>query len=85
MEKPVAVKKEYFDIMELFGYVEEKYNLEVSFMDLWHWFVDAYEPDNGSFIEFDTTPEESDDDDIKIIKEKLAIEYGNEIPLYVSW
>lgn len=85
MEKPVASKKEYFEIMELFDYVEEKYNLDVSFIDLWHWFVDVYEPDNGSFVTLDTRPEESDDNTIKIIKEKLAIEYGNEIPLYVTY
>lgn len=85
MEKPVSSEKEYYEIMSLFDYVEEKYNLDVKFIDFWHWFVNAYEPDNGSFVTLDTSPQKSDDNDIKVIKEKLAIEYGNEIPLYVTY
>lgn len=85
MEKATLVKKEGYDIMEVFDHVQEKYELDVIFMDFWHWFVMAYEPDNGVFIHLDTSPNSGDDDEIKLVKEKLAIEYGAEIPLYVTY
>jgi len=85
MEKPTLVQKKGYDIMEIFDYVQEKYKLDVIFMDFWHWFVMAYEPDNGTFIDLDTSPNERNDDEIKLVKEKLAIEYGPSIPLYVTY
>lgn len=85
MEKPVAAQREYYDIMSIFDYVEEKYNLDVIFMDFWHWFVMAYEPDNESFVTLSTEVYATDDPEIKLVKEKLAIEYGKEIPLLVSY
>jgi hypothetical protein len=54
-------------------------------MDFWHWFVDSYEPDNGVFIELDTNPDNRDNEEIKSIKEKLLIEFGTDIPLWVRW
>lgn len=85
MEKPVKQTKEYYDIMEIFDYVQEKYNLDVIFMDFWHWFVNSYEPDNGVFIELDTNPDNRDNEEIKIVKEKLLIEFGTDIPLHVTY
>lgn len=85
MEKPVAQTKEYYEIMEIFDYVQEKYNLDVIFMDFWHWFVDTYEPDNGVFIELETNTNDQDKENIKIVKERLLIEFGTDIPLYVTY
>lgn len=85
MQKPVPTQKEYYYIMEIFDYVQEKYNLDVIFMDFWHWFVMEYEPDNQSFVTLSTEQYDSDDIEIKRVKEKLEIEYGEEIPLYVTY
>lgn len=85
MKKPVAETKEHYDIMEIFDYVQEKYNLDIIFMDFWHWFVYAYEPDNGVFVELDTSPDNLDNEEIKIVKEKLLTEFGTAIPLYVTY
>ncbi len=85
MEKPVAQTKEYYDLMSIFDYVQEKYKLEIDFSDFWHWFIMTYEPDNRSFITFSTEQYDHDDIEINRVKDKLEIEYGEEIPLYVTY
>lgn len=46
MQKPVAQNIEVHDIMS----ITDKYHLDLELNDIWHWFVDNYEPNNGNYI-----------------------------------
>lgn len=85
MEKPTAKQLEVYDLLSLTSYVSKKYNLNLNDMDVWHWFVDAYEPDNGSQIDLNTQIYDTDKPWVKEMKKHLQTEFGDEIPLLVEW
>lgn len=89
MEKPKEHTRSAYDIMEVFCYVEEKYNTEKQgcFLDFWHWVVDHFEPDNGVDIHMNTTDilKLEKKPFIRTIVEHLQTEFGEEITCHVSW
>lgn len=85
MKKPQAQNVDVYDFPSIASYVNEKYKLGLSDNELWHWFVDRYEPDNGTQISFDTAIDEDDKNWVKDLKQNLEVEFGSEINLLVQW
>ena len=65
MEKPKIRTIEGYDLMGVTDYITEKYNLELDFNDIWHWFVDNYEPSNGTKVTLETEIYEDDKEWLK--------------------
>ena len=85
MQKPQPEKLEFYNMIELAEYVMDKYNLDLDLNEVWHWFVDRYEPDNGSKINFSTQSDKRDPEWIKTMKAHLKTEFGNNILLLEEW
>lgn len=85
MKKPQAKNADVYDFLSIASYVNEKYKLGLSDNELWHWFVDTYEPDNGTQISFDTAIDEDDKNWVKDLKQNLEVEFGSEINLLIQW
>lgn len=85
MQKPQAQNVQVYNFLTIASYVSEKYHLHLHDMDLWHWFVDKYEPDNGTQINFNTTIYSEDEDWVKEMKKYIEIEFGQNITLLVEW
>lgn len=85
MKKPESSKLEVYDFMSITEFVNEKYNLGLDTNDLWHWFVGAYEIENGSHVSFDTEIYDEDKEWVKIMKKHLKEEFGEDIELLVEW
>lgn len=85
MEKPQLQTIQGYDLMAISDYVSEKYNLNLDFNEVWHWFVSNYEPNNGSYTTLITEVYPKDKDFIKNMKEALAKEFGKEVPLLIEW
>ena len=85
MKKPTSTKKEVYDFLSIAEFVNEKYNLGLDSTTMWHWFVDAYEVDNGSCISFDVKIEPEDKEWVKKLKKHLKDEFGEDIELLVEW
>lgn len=85
MQKPQSTNIQVYDFMSVASYVNEKYKLRLREHDLWHWFVDKYEPDNGSQIEFNTQLYPDDEVWLQELKKNIEIEFGQNITLLVQW
>ena len=85
MKKPTTTKLEVYDLMSITDYVSEKYNLHLNYNDIWHWFVDLYEPDNGSHVSLGTEIYEDDKPWVKEMKKYLELEFGDDIALLIEW
>lgn len=85
MGKPEKQVVEAYDLLSITEYVSEKYNLNLDDNDVWHWFVNTHEPDNGSVMYLNTTVNKNDKDWVKEMKGALEKEFGNSIQLLVEW
>lgn len=85
MQKPQPKKLEVYNIIELAEYVMDKYNLDLDLNEVWHWFVDRYEPNNGSKIHFSTQIDKRDPEWIKDMKSHLNKDFGDNILLLEEW
>lgn len=85
MEKPQKKVIEVYDLLSITEYVSEKYNLNLDDNDVWHWFVESHEPNNGSKICLNTDINSTDKDWVKGMKNALEKEFGKSILLIVEW
>ena len=87
ISKPQKNKKEYFNIYEIFNYVNEKYKIGLDFNKFWSFLVLEYELSNGKT--FYIIPEEALTSKLEYemvnLMECLQKEFGDEIEVLAEW